>query len=219
MLLLTIFIIGGCNGESTSEEKSTGRVIGDISSEGKTCLKCHESVTPGIVLDWKQSKHVSEGTDCFSCHNAAGKERPDAFEHNGFTVVTIVTPKDCQSCHAVETKEFIESRHSSAAKFVGSLDNLLGEVVGGGPAVNTGCKQYHGSTVKTIAGESGSLDPTTWPNTGIGRINPDNSNGTCTTCHSRHACSISQARQPEVCGKCHISPDHPQYEVWWESKH
>ena len=27
------------------------------------------------------------------------------------------------------------------------------------------------------------------------------------------------ARQPEVCGKCHLGPDHPQAEIYDESKH
>jgi len=30
---------------------------------------------------------------------------------------------------------------------------------------------------------------------------------------------VKQARQPEACGKCHLGPDHPQIEVWNESKH
>ncbi|HJW14432.1 MAG TPA: multiheme c-type cytochrome [Thermoanaerobaculia bacterium] len=63
------------------------------------------------------------------------------------------------------------------------------------------------------------IDPATWPNTGIGRVNLDGSRGSCTACHSRHAFSKAMARQPEVCGKCHLGPDHPQAEIYDESKH
>jgi hypothetical protein len=63
------------------------------------------------------------------------------------------------------------------------------------------------------------FDPTTWPNTGIGRVNLDGSRGTCSACHSRHVFSRAMARQPEVCGKCHMGPDHPQIEIYEESKH
>jgi hypothetical protein len=71
------------------------------------------------------------------------------------------------------------------------------------------------------------LDPSTynklarksWPNSGIGRINPDGSFGACTACHTRHSYSKAQARQPEACGKCHLGPDHPQIEIYTESKH
>lgn len=58
-----------------------------------------------------------------------------------------------------------------------------------------------------------------WPNTGIGRINLDGSLGSCSACHSRHDFSPRRARQPENCGKCHLGPDHPQKEIYEESKH
>jgi hydroxylamine dehydrogenase len=63
------------------------------------------------------------------------------------------------------------------------------------------------------------LAPESWPNTGIGRINLDGSLGSCTACHSRHDFSARRARQPENCGKCHLGPDHPQKEIYEESKH
>ena len=59
----------------------------------------------------------------------------------------------------------------------------------------------------------------TWPNTGIGRLNLDGSKGSCSACHSRHDFSPRRARQPENCGKCHLGPDHPQKEIYEESKH
>ena len=61
--------------------------------------------------------------------------------------------------------------------------------------------------------------PASWPNTGIGRLNLDGSRGSCTACHSRHDFSPRRARQPENCGKCHLGPDHPQKEIYEESKH
>ncbi len=61
--------------------------------------------------------------------------------------------------------------------------------------------------------------PNTWPNTGIGRLNLDGSRGSCSACHSRHDFSPRRARQPENCGKCHLGPDHPQKEIYEESKH
>ncbi|MEO1228746.1 MAG: multiheme c-type cytochrome, partial [Myxococcota bacterium] len=64
-----------------------------------------------------------------------------------------------------------------------------------------------------------SFHPGTWPNTGIGRLNLDGSRGSCTACHSRHDFSPRRARQPENCGKCHLGPDHPQKEIYEESKH
>jgi len=38
-------------------------------------------------------------------------------------------------------------------------------------------------------------------------------------CGRRHDFSARRARQPENCGKCHLGPDHPQREIYEESKH
>ena len=221
-LAIALVVFAGSAGlaAAAAAQPAAARPAQKISKEGQACLACHGNLTAGIVKDWRDSKHLAAGVDCYTCHGAANKgNRPDAKDHNGFKIVVLVTPKDCQGCHAREGAEFLASRHADAAKFIGSLDNMLGEIIGGGPAANSGCKQCHGSTVVTVKDKPGELDPNTWPNTGIGRINPDDSKGSCTACHSRHAFSIAQARAPEVCGKCHIGPDHPQVEVWQESKH
>jgi hypothetical protein len=81
--------------------------------------------------------------------------------------------------------------------------------------VNLGCAQCHGTFV--VVGEDGSLKG--WPNTGIGRVNPDGSLGSCSSCHTRHAFSVEEARKPHTCGQCHLGPDHPQIEIYEESKH
>ena len=95
-------------------------------------------------------------------------------------------------------------------------DDTLAYKVEGKAAAVMGCEKCHGTIVKA---KNGILDKETWPNGGIGRINPDGSKGSCTACHSRHLFSIAEARTPEACGTCHLGPDHPQYEIYMESKH
>jgi hypothetical protein len=187
--------------------------LSEISAE---CVDCHKEVSPGLYGQWGMSKHFGANVGCYECHGAEASDA-DAFDHEGWNISIIVSPLDCKKCHEKETEEFMASHHASAGKILGSLDNFLGEVVEGPAAAMNGCKQCHGSEVK-VTGE-GQLDPATWPNTGMGRINPDGSNGSCAACHSRHAFSASQARQPENCGKCHLGPDHPQKEIYEESKH
>jgi len=187
-----------------------------LAEEENPCLGCHISRTPGIVNQWKASRHFEMGVACLDCHQADPKDA-DAFKHNGFTLAVLVTPRDCARCHEKEVAEQKGSHHAKSGQILGSLDNLLGEVVGGIPAVNAGCRQCHGSRVDI--GPDGKPTLETWPNTGMGRINPDGSMGSCSACHARHEFSKAQARQPEACGKCHLGPDHPQIEVWNESKH
>ena len=189
---------------------------GAISREGKACIGCHEAKSPSFVKEWRLSRHASKDVDCYGCHKAK-KGEPDAMDHNGFTIAILVTPKDCGQCHPKEEKEMTGSHHAKAADILNSADNYLGEVVGGPEVVAVGCRQCHGSNVKVLA--NGKLDTDSWPNTGIGRINPDGSKGSCSACHARHYFSKAQVREPEICGKCHLGPDHPQIEVYQESKH
>lgn len=187
-----------------------------ISPAGQQCVDCHATTTPGAVEQWRSSAHAKRGVDCYSCHQAMAND-PATFDHYGQRIAVIATPNYCARCHAKEAAEFEKSHHAKAAQFIGSLDNTLGEIVEGGPAAVNGCRQCHGSEVK-YAG-NGKFDSDTWPNSGIGRVNPDGSKGTCAACHGRHAFRSAQARQPENCGKCHMGPDHPQIEIYNESKH
>ena len=199
-----------------SAETSYRSVPSDMSEETKTCLECHESEMPAMVKEWRYSRHYGANVGCYECHKAGPTDK-DAFEHNGYSIAIIVSPKDCSQCHLTEFEEFQNSHHADAGKILGSLDNVLGEVVEGPMAAINGCKQCHGSVIEV--GENGSLTAETWPNTGMGRINPDGSKGACSACHSRHSFDAALARQPENCGKCHLGPDHPQKEIYEESKH
>jgi hypothetical protein len=187
-----------------------------VPADSKECVDCHEKTSPAIVAQWRDSKHSLRGIGCVTCHSAEPGD-VDGFEHHGRRIATIVSPKDCSKCHPNEFKQQAASRHAEAASFVGSNDNFLGEIVEGGPTPTLGCKGCHGTTVKVLA--NGRLDPATWPNGGMGRINPDGSKGSCAACHYRHDFSLAVARGPEACGKCHQGPDHPQLEVYTSSKH
>jgi len=189
-----------------------------VSKPSAECIRCHEeeNIQRSQIAEWRHSAHARKGVGCFECHKAAQGE-PDAWEHEGTLISTIVSPFDCGACHTKEFTEFDRSHHAKAGEILGSLDNFLGEVVEGPGASVQGCQYCHGSLVKVIA--PGKLDPATWPNAGVGRLNPDGSKGSCSTCHSKHSFSLKVARSPEACGRCHMGPDHPQKEIYEESKH
>lgn len=184
--------------------------------KGRRCIKCHKKTSEGLYRQWREGVHGQNGVNCFDCHRAEEGD-PDAIEHKGAIISIIVSPKDCSKCHPVEHEQTRGTRHANAADFANSLDNFLGLEIGEEAIVDAGCNNCHGSVVK-VNGD-GTLDPNTWPNTGVGRVNPDGSRGSCTACHSRHRFSKAQAREPQTCGKCHIGPDNPQMEVYRESKH
>ena len=183
-----------------------------------SCVSCHKKDNPGLYMQWKNSTHAKEGVGCLDCHGA-NKGDVDAFEHHGALVATLVTPNDCGKCHEKEAEQTTNSYHSHAGEILESKDAYLAHVAGGNPVVITGCATCHGAKIKIDPDSPNKLSPETWPNSGIGRINPDGSKGSCNACHGRHSFSVEQARQPENCGKCHLGPDHPQKEIFEESKH
>ncbi|MEK7992057.1 MAG: multiheme c-type cytochrome [Thiotrichaceae bacterium] len=214
---ILLFMLGLLLSSQSFAERPAGKEGKDWGTDaGKECVECHMSESPGMYLEWNTSKHGQNGVDCLDCHKAEPDDI-DGYEHHDQRISVIVTPKDCSTCHPREFKEVQRSHHASAGEILHSLDNLLGEVIGGPAAVNAGCRQCHGTTVEID--EKGKPTKETWPNTGIGRINPDGSKGACTACHGRHEFSRAQARTPDTCGKCHVGPDHPQIEVYNESKH
>ncbi len=201
----------------------------EVSAKSKECIDCHKKQNVGIYQQWGESKHYRANVGCYECH-AAEKSDVDAVNHYNNTIAVIVSPKDCARCHEKEVKEFTGSHHAKAGRILGSLDNVLAEVVegnrdfvtpgfphGNSAAAVNGCWQCHGSQIKVLP--DGKLDPATYPNSGIGRLNPDGTEGSCNACHTRHTFSAAQARHPDTCGKCHLGPDHPQKEIYEESKH
>ncbi len=114
----------------------------------------------------------------------------------------------CQQCHG--SRVALQSTDGGTITFK-ELD----------PDPETGQPRNLDALAKIVKNQDGKplFYAETWPNTGIGRLNLDGSLGCCSACHSRHDFSPRRARQPENCGKCHLGPDHPQKEIYEESKH
>ncbi len=208
--LLSIFIIvltTLCIAQANTDSKIAGK-----------CMTCHKEVSTGLYGQWYSSMHAGHNVTCINCHGAE-KGDQDAFMHEGALIATMVTPKDCGVCHAQEASEVENSYHATAGLILESADSYLANVAGGEPVAIQGCENCHGTKVKIDPDSPNKLRKKSWPNSGIGRLNPDGSKGSCNACHTRHSFSKAQARQPEACSKCHLGPDHPQKEVYEESKH
>jgi hydroxylamine dehydrogenase len=183
---------------------------------GENCVSCHTKSSAGLTGQWQDSAHAAAGVNCMDCHQA-DKAEPDAIEHEGQIIATIVSPKDCGRCHTTEFKEQEGSVHAEAYSIIEDRVPALAHNLTGPEMQAAGCDQCHGSKIE-VKGD-GTLDPSTWPNSGIGRINPDGSKGSCSSCHGRHLFSKAQAREPEACVRCHSGPDSPDKEIFEASKH
>lgn len=180
----------------------------------KDCSRCHNEVG----VEFAQSHHAKGGNILASLDNylaevVEGSRTP--FNPHAPTPGREVTSVNgmasafsgCQQCHG--SKVSLEAQDGSRI----SVDDLKP-----GPDGKPTNKDILAKVKKDENGKP-VLHASTWPNTGIGRINLDGSLGSCSACHSRHDFSPRRARQPENCGKCHLGPDHPQKEIYEESKH
>ena len=209
LLMFIIIFLPAASGAFYVDPKEYG------SPKGEICVQCHKETTPGIYNQWMQSAMGQAGVNCYDCHKAE-KGDVDAFEHKELIAI-VVSPKDCSRCHEKEFKEFESSKHASAMDRLRTEDNFFMKAAWGNKNDRKGCTPCHGSVLKVE--KEGKLSPDSWPNTGIGRINPDKSKGSCTACHTRHMFSIEQARRPDSCGKCHTGDQTGQIEVYYGSEH
>ena len=118
-----------------------------VSEESEACIDCHQYYTPGIVADWRDSRHshtapgaalakpeaerrisaeevpeelAGVAVGCYECHSRRLEQHRDSFEHEGYEINVIVSPEDCATCHPRERDEFAGSKKAHA---VGNLLN------------------------------------------------------------------------------------------------
>jgi hypothetical protein len=195
------------------------RIDRSISEDAKECIDCHAKESSGIVADWSKSRHAHANVTCLDCHAAGPADvdvSNDHLEYDKTRISAVVSPKDCSRCHPSEAAEYAKSKHANTIELIWKIDPWLRQGLNSDIERATGCYHCHGSVVKI---ENGEFQKHTWPNVGVGRINPDGSKGSCSSCHTRHKFSLAEARKPEACGQCHLGPDHPQIEIYEESKH
>ncbi len=211
-----------------------------VSPDAAKCIECHSKKTPGIVDSWKLGKMAHASVSCFDCH-VVEKSSPMASQCSGIKGTNIyispmVSSKTCSRCHPQEVEQFLKSGHAMLSsmpvvdpkKANGKLIKLIYHLEGAGFIGNketnssswasreAGCQMCHGGKVEL--GPDHKPIKNTWPG-GVGTRYPDGSVGTCTVCHTRHQFSVTEARKPEACASCHLGPDHPDIEIYTESKH
>jgi hydroxylamine dehydrogenase len=185
----------------------------------QSCVDCHREETPGIYHGWKESVHAKVDVGCYDCHKTDPIHpffSENHLDHDETKVSLVVTPKTCGGCHPEEVKQYSRSKHANTLKIMWKVDKWLNEGLNNAVERTTGCYACHGTV---IALDEGRPVPGSWPNVGVGRKNPDGTLGSCSSCHTRHKFSVVEARKPEACDQCHLGPDHPQIEIYNESKH
>lgn len=181
---------------------------------------------------------------CAECHALLPDKHEDSYEHNEYEIHTVVSPVDCAMCHSKEFEDYsgniMSFAHTNLTENELYLDlmsstngiyhlanGVLHVTESDDVAAGASCLSCHGTRVTverfvtrdTDLGDMPFPVLSGWPNTGVGRINPDGSRGSCTSCHARHQFSIEMARKPGTCSQCHKGPDVPAFKVYQVSKH
>lgn len=133
LMLVLLFII--CLGPA-----AIAAAEAPVSDATQECLDCHAVFHPGIVADWRQSRHavVTPGdalgveglsrkisgsipgelkdtaVGCAECHTIRNEQHADAFEHNGTDIHVVVSSADCAVCHSVESDQYSRNLMSHA---------------------------------------------------------------------------------------------------------
>ena len=167
----------------------------------ENCIVCHQKVSPGMVQDWKVSKHSENDVTCSTCHG----DKHDKAENAKLALLP--DEKVCAECHQEQFDQFSKGKHNYGWTSMNALpathlapDELM---EGGG-----GCGGCHNMGIKTEAQKKEQRDK--------GYRYQNNS---CDECHTRHSFSKKEAQNPRACQQCHMGYDHPQWEMWSSSKH
>jgi len=222
LLIIYLFTQLPSGGEPGTIDVKTNAVV--FNSADK-CATCHRRVTPDIVNQFAMSTMARAGVKCTDCH-VVEKSNPMGKEHEGFFITTSPTPKQCAKCHPAETRQFDHSRHGAPAwmalngfeDFSKAQQKFVDENI---PEANRGPNGIITAMRNSLFDVEGpSVTPAACQSChAIGKPNKDGSIGNCNKCHLRHEFSLEQARKPEICGQCHLGPDHPQMEIYKESAH
>ena len=142
-----------------------------VSDATEECLMCHTIYHPGIVEDWKKSRHAMvtpkealavqglglkvSGTSvppdlqeaavgCAECHTLRKTAHADTFEHNGYEIHIAVSPDDCAVCHTQEREQYSKNIMAHARKNLAdnSVYRQLQQSILGSPKTNGKIVQF-----------------------------------------------------------------------------
>ncbi len=177
-----------------------------ISAEerGRDCLACHQKDSANRQL--LASDHAGK-LGCADCHGADHVAIDQGKSHVSVDV--------CGRCHAQQLEEHRKSRHG------------MGLHAGWGCTRNekgrdkqecTFCHQQGDSQpISTVQCARFITQTSEMGQIGCNRCHMiENS---CGSCHGNHLTAAKIVQDPMVCAKCHMGPDHPQWEAWQTSQH
>ncbi len=172
----------------------------NLEAESIDCEGCHSKITPGIVKDFHRSK-MSQSLTCRNCH---GKTHHNKEDVNKAQLPTIST---CKRCHFKQVKQYLSGKHALGLLAITAFPKFVHKQPQAFIAGQKGCNGCHNLGIISFDVRQSSFRK-------YYKYGMD-----CQNCHTRHAFSVKEAKQPEACNSCHTGFDHAQWEMWYHSKH
>jgi len=166
------------------------------------CVDCHTKATPGAVAEWRSSRHNARGVTCSTCHGSAHVTATDVAR------AATPTPDACARCHETQVKQFTKGKHALAWSAVKALPTFHWQPMAALDGGTKGCESCHKIGLKN--------DEETRR---LARQGRGPGLASCDACHTPHAFSLKEARQPQACQGCHTGFDQPEWEMYAGSKH
>lgn len=171
------------------------------------CLTCHRDKTPAAVFQWERSAHARAKVGCEACHGNDHKRI-----EKGEARVDI---KVCGRCHKKALSDHQASRHGmglhsgwgctrNLAKRNPGECRFCHEKGSEAPASDVQCARFLKQSSEMAE---------------IGCNYCHSVEGSCASCHTSHGTDLKIVCNPNICAKCHMGPDHPQWEMWQTSLH
>ncbi|MBT3198202.1 MAG: hydroxylamine oxidoreductase, partial [Gammaproteobacteria bacterium] len=83
--------------------------------EAKLCIQCHEGITPGIVIDWRASRHAQadQPVYCNDCHGSDHQQ------------LRMPTPEMCANCHQQQHNELLDEARYGFPSHVLAMERVV----------------------------------------------------------------------------------------------
>ena len=86
--------------------------------KGEECIACHTAVTPGLVNDWRASRHANPGPGkdtvyCSACHGS------------NHQALHMPTPKICAQCHENRVAQFMDEKRYGFPSHALAMDRAV----------------------------------------------------------------------------------------------
>jgi hydroxylamine dehydrogenase len=176
-------------------------------SASEPCLPCHLEKTPAAVAQWQGSAHARAQVGCEKCHGSDHEKivRGEAK----------VDMRVCAPCHQKAFREHSASRHGMGLHSGWGCTRNLPD------RKKDECRFCHreGDQAPSSEVQCARFLKQSREMGEIGCNYCHSVEESCDSCHSKHGTDLKIVRDPNSCAKCHMGPDHPQWEMWQTSMH